>query len=107
MTHRPINTPTSAETTLPPTVGHGCASGEAGTAKTSTADAATGGAIHGNAGPSPCTSAPTSPTKANPAAAPTAARARSPKRPPTKIGTNRNRPNKEDKNCGQGTVTAI
>ena len=44
-TARKAATPTSVETIFPPTTGHGCASGLAGTANTSTADAPIGATI--------------------------------------------------------------
>ena len=45
--------PTSAEIVLPPTIDHGCASGLAGTANSSTADAPIGATIKGRCGPCP------------------------------------------------------
>lgn len=46
-TNSAVTTPTAADTTLPPTIDHGCASGLEGTANSSTADAPTGATSQG------------------------------------------------------------
>ena len=81
-------TPTSAETTLPPITGQGWASGLAGTAKMSTADAPIGATRKIQADVWPTAIAVTSAVSAIPTAAPAQAASRSPNEAPAKIGAN-------------------
>ena len=69
--------PTSAEMTLPPNTGQGCASGLAGTAKSSTADAPMGATSSGWASPLPSINPHSMAVMAMPPIAPLAAFSRS------------------------------
>lgn len=86
-TNRAAVTPTSVETTLPPTTDQGWANGLAGTAKTSTADAPIGATSNGS-GIHPCrATALTKLVSVTPITAPTHARSRSRRVAPARMGT--------------------
>jgi hypothetical protein len=70
-------TPTNADSTLPPSIDHGCASGLVGVAKSSTADAPIGAIKRGRLTSGPSASLLTSPVSTMPINAPKHARIRS------------------------------
>ena len=80
-------TPTVAATRLPPMIDHGCASGLAGTANSSTAEAPMGATSKGISVAAPGTSFIIVPVKKMPISAPTAERTRSRQRTVTGAGT--------------------